>query len=163
MAPRMRASASPRATLRDRARGATAVEFALVATVFFMLILGIADYGRWLFTLNAASEATRHGARVAVVCDVEEPAVLVRMQRFLPQLTQGQVRVRYFASPTPSTWSAGCTVENCVAVQVGLEGFSIPSIAWFLPSQLAIPAFTTTMTRESLRSSIDASANPSCE
>jgi len=149
--------------VRRHLRGATAVEFALVATVFFMLILGIADFGRWMFTLNAASEATRYGARVAVVCDVEDPAVVTRMRRLLPQLRAEQVRVQYFTSPTASTWSPTCTVETCVAVQVGLQGYTIPSIAWFLPSALPVPAFTTTMMRESLRSSIDGSANPLCE
>jgi len=163
MAERMRTPSRSAPPARRRARGATAVEFALVATVFFMLILGIADFGRWMFTLNAANEATRYGARVAVVCDVDDPAVVTRMQRLLPQLTGAQVRVRYFASPTSSTWTSGCTVGNCVAVQVGLQGFTIPSVAWFLPAELPIPSFTTTMTRESLSSSIDGSANPLCE
>jgi Flp pilus assembly protein TadG len=159
----MRASMRSRTRLRGRTHGVAAVEFAIVATVFFTLILGIADFGRWLFTLNAASEATRYGARVAVVCDIGDTAVVAKMQRLLPQLTATNVRVTYFTSPTPTSWTAGCAVENCAAAQVRLQGFTIPGIAWFLPRALPIPSFSTTMTRESLRSSIDGSANPICE
>jgi len=58
----------PLRSLRKSQRGAAAVEFALVAIVFFMLLIGIVEMGRVLFTWNAAAEATRYGARVAVVC-----------------------------------------------------------------------------------------------
>ena len=56
-----------------RSTGTTMVEFAFVAVVFFMLLLGIMDFGRMLFIWNAAAEATRWGARLAVVCDKLTP------------------------------------------------------------------------------------------
>jgi Flp pilus assembly protein TadG len=65
--------------------GATMVEFAIVAVLFFSLLLGIMDFGRLLFTWNAAAEATRWGARIAVVCDKPTPdQVRTRMKRILP-------------------------------------------------------------------------------
>lgn len=146
-------------------RGAAIVEFAIVAILFFTLLLGIADFGRWLFTLNAASEATRLGARVAVVCDLNDTAVIDRMREILPQASAAQIQVTYYGSNpvAPGTWSGGCSVGTCAGVTVRLQGASIPSVAWFLPISLPIPAFTTSLTRESLRSVIDGSNNPICQ
>jgi Flp pilus assembly protein TadG len=150
---------------RERQRGAAVIEFALVAIVFFSLLMGIADFGRWLFTLNAASEATRLGARVAVVCDINDSAVKDRMRAIMPSLTNGQIQVDYFATDPSSTsnWVSGCTTATCAGVRVQLSGVTIPGIAWFLPSGLPIPAFPTSLTRESLLSTIDGSANPLCQ
>lgn len=151
--------------LRSRASGIAIVEFAIVAGLFFTLLLGLVDFGRWLFTLNAANEATRYGARVAVVCDMGSAGVLSRMQRIMPQLEDGQVNVQYLGTDpaNPSNWVGGCSPATCAAVRVGLQGFTINSVAWFLPAQLPVPAYTTTLMRESLRSQIDGSANPICE
>lgn len=49
-------------------KGTTAVEFAIVVALFLTVLLGILDFGRILFTWNAVGEATRWGARQAVVC-----------------------------------------------------------------------------------------------
>lgn len=137
-----------------RSRGATAVEFALVSIIFFTLVLGIVDFGRWLFTLNTASETTRLGARVAVVCDLNSPAIVRRMQQMMPDLTRANVGVEY--------QPAACNVSNCASVTVRLSDVTIQGVAWFLPGTLPIPAFTTTLPRESLLSAIDGSANPQC-
>jgi Flp pilus assembly protein TadG len=146
-------------------RGAAIVEFALVALVFFTLLLGIADFGRWLFTMNAASEATRLGARVAVVCDVGDDAIRTRMRRILPALTDLQIQIDYFGvNPADqSSWVNGCNFSTCAGVTVRLNGVSIPPIAWFMPVTLPIPAFPATLTRESLLSAVDGSANPICQ
>jgi Flp pilus assembly protein TadG len=148
-----------------RQLGAGAVEFALVALVFFTLLLGVVDFGRWLFTMNAASEATRLGARVAVVCDQGSNAVLARMQQFLPGLTAGEVRIEYFASNAAEVgeWTNGCSFTDCAGVRVQLDGYTIPGIAWFLPAGLPVPSFPTALTRESLRSQIAGSPNPICQ
>ncbi|HET6891931.1 MAG TPA: TadE family protein, partial [Pyrinomonadaceae bacterium] len=42
-------------------------EFAVVAGVFFMLIIGIIEFGRLLYTHNALTDAARRGARYAVL------------------------------------------------------------------------------------------------
>src|SRR5205809_6055035 len=50
-------------------RGVAAVEFALIAVVFFMVLLGIAEFGRIMYIWNTAQEVTRRAAREAVVRD----------------------------------------------------------------------------------------------
>jgi len=48
-------------------RGATAVEFALVAPIFLMFVLGIIDLGRLFFVKNLMQYATEQTARYAMV------------------------------------------------------------------------------------------------
>lgn len=155
----------PDRRLRAVQRGAGIVEFALVAIVFIMLLLGIADFGRWLYTLNAATEATRLGARLAVVCDLDDSAIKARMREMLSAATDSNIVINYYGSDpaNPGNWVAGCDVATCAGVTVRLTDVSIESVAWFLPSQLAIPPFSTSLVRESLRSAIDGSANPVCQ
>lgn len=149
---------------RSRQRGAAIIEFAIVSIVFFMVLLGIADFGRWMFTLNAATEATRLGARLAVVCDLDDSTIKARMRELLAQATDSRIVITYYGSDpsNPGNWVVGCTVSTCAGVTVHLSNVSIDSVAWFLPAQLPIPPFSTSLVRESLRSSIDGSNNPVC-
>ncbi len=50
-------------------RGAATVEFALIAIVFFMVLLGITEFGRIMYIWNTTQEITRRAAREAVVRD----------------------------------------------------------------------------------------------
>lgn len=43
------------------------VEFALVAPIFFLLLFGIVEGGRFIFYYETLSNATREGARYAIV------------------------------------------------------------------------------------------------
>lgn len=52
---------------RHSERGTTVAEFAVVALIFFTLIIGIIEFGRLLYTHNALTDATRRGARYAVL------------------------------------------------------------------------------------------------
>lgn len=47
--------------------GSTIAEFAIVSGVFFMMIFGIIEFGRLLYTHNALTDAARRGARYAVL------------------------------------------------------------------------------------------------
>lgn len=50
-----------------RAPGQAMVEFALVAPLFFLLLFGIVEAGRFIFYYETLSHATREGARYAIV------------------------------------------------------------------------------------------------
>jgi Flp pilus assembly protein TadG len=50
-----------------RRRGVTTVEAALVLIVFCMLLFGVFEYCRFLYTLHVTNNAARDGARYAVV------------------------------------------------------------------------------------------------
>ena len=49
-------------------RGDVLVEFALTATVFFMTILGIMEFGVGIWRFNVVANLAKEGARRAAVC-----------------------------------------------------------------------------------------------
>ncbi|KAB2314581.1 pilus assembly protein [Betaproteobacteria bacterium SCN2] len=139
-----------RQSLVRRQKGAAAVEFALIATVFFILLIGVLEMGRVLFTWNAAAEATRYGARVAAVCDINDSAILSRMQDIMPNLEAANVSVSYLPS--------GCNQSNCQQVSVSIVNFQVTTHIPVVSAVLAVPPFTTSLPRESLESA----NNPVC-
>jgi Flp pilus assembly protein TadG len=52
---------------RGERRGATAVEFALIAPVFFLIVLGIFEIGRACMVTELLTEATRRACRQSVI------------------------------------------------------------------------------------------------
>lgn len=147
-----RAPARPKAA---RQRGAFTVEFALVAIIFFALLIAIMEFGRILFAFNSAAEATRFGARVAVVCDPSSQATIVsKMQLLMPYLTTANISISYLP--------AGCNVNTCEQVQVGVTGINFRPLIPVASLNISMPPFTTTLPRESMRSTIAPDANPEC-
>lgn len=134
--------------------GAAAVEFALIAIVFFSLLLGILEFGRVLFTYNSAVEATRYGARVAVVCDIGSAAIVSRMQLIMPAIVSANVAVTY----EPST----CVQSTCERVKVKIQGLSVTPLIPVLNVTLPVPSSETSLLRESLASAIGGANNPVC-
>jgi len=57
----------PPTTKRRRSRGQALAEFAIVAPMFFLLLFGIIEAGRFIFYYEVLSNATREGARYAIV------------------------------------------------------------------------------------------------
>lgn len=47
--------------------GSTMAEFAVVAAVFFMILIGVIEFARLFYTHNALTDAARRGARYAVL------------------------------------------------------------------------------------------------
>ncbi len=52
---------------RRRSRGQALVEFALLAPVFFLVLFAIIEAGRFMFYYEILNNATREGARYAIV------------------------------------------------------------------------------------------------
>lgn len=158
----MIAQARPSARCRSQS-GATIVEFAIVAALFFSLLLGIMDFGRILFTWNSAVEATRLGARIAVVCDKLTPSqVRDRMKKISPNLTDANIVINYYNPP--GIVNNTCTKDTCKAVEVSLTGVTFDPISPFLPFDvIGMHDFRTYLLRESMEA-INAAGdqNPVC-
>mgnify|MGYP001764783025 CR=1 FL=1 len=142
-----------------RQRGTALVEFALVAMIFFMLLIGAFEFGRVMFTWNSAVEATRRGARLAVVCDIDVAQIKTQMRSILPVIADGDILITYLPS--------GCDVNSCVSVTVEILPGSQTAAAFeyyipMLSSNWKIPGFSTTLTRESLSNGTGLDANPDC-
>lgn len=136
-----------RPAFKSRQRGVAALEFALVASIggFLLLLIGIMELSRVLFYMNTASEATRLGARVAVVCDINSPAIRNRMRGMLNILEPDDISVVY--SP------AGCGPGNCQTVTVSIASNTVvETFIPFMEFSVNLPAFSTTLPRESLNS-----------
>jgi Flp pilus assembly protein TadG len=137
-------------------RGASAVEFALVAVAFSVVLLGITGFGHLMYTLEMLTDATRTGARMAAVCDLNDATVRAVIQARVPQLslTSAQIALQYVPD--------GCNRSNCQAVRVSLTG--VTYVPWFpLPAPISVPAFATSLPRESMESvNAAGEANPSC-
>jgi Flp pilus assembly protein TadG len=134
-------------------RGVAAVEFALVSTVLFMLLFGVIELGRMLWTWNAAVESTRLGARLAAVCDIDRSSnapIKTRMREMLPALANGNIVVEYM-NPA-DTVDATCTNDNCKAVRVQLSNFTHSAIIPFAPLTVTMPNFATIVRKEFMSS-----------
>jgi Flp pilus assembly protein TadG len=140
---------------RSPQRGAAAVEFALVATLFFTVLFGVIEMGRLLWIWNAAVEATRFGARMAVVCDINDTDIVTRMQQRLPGVTGVNIAVDYLNPPAPVNT---CTTADCKAVRVSLSGYVHQPIIPFVPLNITLPPFATTLRKEFMQSA----SNPVC-
>lgn len=136
-------------------RGVAAVEFAIVAALFFTILLGAIEMARLLWTWNAATEATRLGARLAVVCDIGDTDIVRRMRVMLPALEPGHVTVDYL---NPGYAPNTCTPLTCKAVRVTLAGYTHVPIIPFVALSIPIPAFQTTLPKEYMQSA----GNPVC-
>lgn len=126
-------------------QGAAIVEFAIVAMLFFTLLVGIVEMGRALFIWNSAAEATRRGVRMAVVTAPYAAAIRNEMRLIMPDLANNQISIAYLPD--------GCTVvANCNYVTVGVVAYTVTPLV--IPiGPLALPPFSTTLTRESLGAS----------
>lgn len=141
---------------RASSRGAAAVEFALVSLVFFTVLLGAMEMGRLMFYWNTAAEVTRLGARMAVVCDLNDAEIRTRMRALLPILADADITVTY----TPG----GCDVNSCQLVSVNLASTTpIQTYIPFVPLSVLMPAFATTLSRESMQSTFGGANNPVCQ
>jgi Flp pilus assembly protein TadG len=130
------------------------VEFALVAAFggFFLVLIGIFELGRVMYTFNTASEATRLGARTAIVCDAGDERIKSAMMALLPSLSVDQIDISY--QPSGCAASATAARGSCTSVAVSLNSSAqLSTVIPFVPLSINIPPFTTTMTREAMDSS----------
>ena len=137
----------------SRQRGVAAIEFALVSSLLFMLLFGITEMGRLLWTWNAAVEATRLGARLAVVCDVNRSMsapIKARMRAMLPALANANITIEYM-NPVDAV-DPSCTNDDCKAARVRLSGLTYTTIIPFVPLSLTLPPFSTTLRKEFMSS-----------
>ncbi len=159
--------------LRAAQRGTGIVEFAVIATVFLTILLGIMDFGRMLFMWNSAAEATRWGARIAVVCDKATPdQVRSKMKKILPQLSDANIVIEW--QNPQGTVDNGCSVSNCKGVEVRIynnpgdaddpSNLKFQPLSPFMGLVLPpVPAFPAYLPRESMQAvNAAGDSNPVC-
>lgn len=163
-----------RSQSQSRQRGVAAVEFALIALIFFTLLFAILEFGRMLYLYNTMQEVTRRGAREAVVrwIDPSDRAEIKKLALFGgaalpagPEITTGNISIGYLnqagnqvsAFPEdPGDNIAACLdatrSASCIAsVRVAIDDVRYsPMVALFGFLDIALPASVVIMRAESL-------------
>ena len=149
-------------------RGTSVAEFAMVATLFFTLIFGIIEFGRMLYTHNALADATRRGARYAVLHPSTDVAAVknevvygrnatldtagnVTSPPLISGLTPAMVNVSYEGEdldgdPATPPSSFG---SNLGAATVKIEGYSFYLSIPVIARPILMPDYATTLSAES--------------
>lgn len=134
---------------RRKRRGAAAVEFAVVAPLFFLLVFGMIEFGRAIMVQRVLTNASREGARVAVLDSATPTAgtVTSTVTNYLQNvgLTGGSVTINP-AEPT----TAGYGVPVTVTVRIPFSRVSWLPAPWFLTGNVNLKA-STVMRRETVQ------------
>lgn len=142
---------------KHKQKGAETVEFAMIALLFFGVLFAIVEFGRALFVWNALTEATRRGAKMAVVCPYQSPipkkvaifdviAGSLGTSPIISGLTLAMVNVRYL-NQAGADEADQTRIKH---VQVSITGYSHRFIIPLWGSTVTAPTFTTTVPTESL-------------
>lgn len=102
-------------------RGAAAVEFAVVAPVFFLVVLGIIEFGRMVMAQQVITNAAREGARVAVLDSATAARVTTRVTDYLA--AAGVSGATVTVTPNPPT-SAGFGQPVSVRIDIPFTAVS---------------------------------------
>lgn len=137
----------PCRSYRRNRRAAAAVEFALIAPVFFLLIMGMIEYGRMVMIQQVITNASREGARQAVLDGATTAGIdtLVRDYLELGQVSPASAVITVAPNP-PTDAEFGDPVTVTVAIP-------FDEVSW-LPSPMYLGgktlSATTVMRRESI-------------
>lgn len=146
-------------------RGVFVVEFAIIGLLVFILLFGVLEIGRLLFTVNALNEAVRRGARLAAVCDIHDSYILHRAMfnevgddsdsSLIGNLQVSHLTLDYFDEdglpvPSPSNLTSPTGFRAIRFVQLRIEGFTFDPLIPTFGGTITLPAFRSTLPRESL-------------
>jgi len=122
------------------------VEFAIVAPIFFLFVFGIIEYGRMVMVQQVLTNASREGARQAVLDGSSTSEVQTVVQNYLTNSSIQGATVTVTPDP-PSSANFGDPVTVVVSV-----GFN--QVSW-LPGPMFLGGKTlsagTVMRRESVQ------------
>jgi Flp pilus assembly protein TadG len=118
-------------------RGATAVEFAIIAPVAFMLILGLVEIGRALMMQHMLNNAARMGARIGTIEGKANSDVIAAVTTALQgQPTNGMTTKVTVAGAVADVSTAQPGDEIVVGVSLPVSSFTWLPFAEFLTGSL---------------------------
>jgi Flp pilus assembly protein TadG len=132
---------------RSKRRGVAAVEFAVIAPLFFLLVFGMIEFGRAVMVQQIITNASREGARYAVLDGSTDTDVRTKvvdyMQRAAITITPDRVAVTRTEPVVSDPGSATVTVSIPFSQVTWLPA------PWFIPSGQPLSA-STVMRRETV-------------
>ena len=124
------------------------VEFAVVAPLFFLMVFGMIEFGRMIMVQQVITNATREGARMAVLDGSTTSAVRTAVKTYLQGATVPVQDDQITVSPDPPS-SAGYGEPVTVAVSISFD-----QVSW-LPSPMFLGgralSATSVMRRETVQ------------
>ena len=119
--------------------GASAVEFAIVAPVFFLLVLGIIEIGRACMVTELLTEAARRACRQSVIEGTSSSTIQQSAVDFLSTVGVNGESVNVFVNDVPAgssnVQSMPAYTEITVVVSVPIANVAWTPI-WFVPGSL---------------------------
>ena len=109
-------------------RGVAAVEFAIVAPIFFMLVIGIIEVGRAMMVQQVLINASRVGARRAAMLTSTQQAVVDSVSEYTAGV--GVSHVTASVTPDPAAAAAGTAIT--VVTSVDFAQVSWMPTPWFM-------------------------------
>lgn len=143
---------------KDNERGGSLIEFTVVAAVFFLMLVGIVAAGNLYYTHNALVEATRRGARYAVMHPVGSVADVQNVVVYgTTTPAEGQTSLIYNLQTTNVTvcysGSADCPGATMNVAQgsvtVSITGYTFPFVLPTTTTSITMPPYRTTLAGES--------------
>lgn len=139
-------------------RGVSAVEFALVAPILFLLLIGIFDFARAINAYVTVSNAAREGTQYAMLHPTAAPSAIASAVRArVVPLDPASVSVQpsYYDGATFQPWPASGVPQSSpspmavpVRVQITYSWSAVTFIGQFFP---AGTTFVTSSTVEMMR------------
>src|SRR3954464_8266942 len=99
---------------KRRRRGAAVTEFALVAPIFFLMVIGFIEFGRAMMVQEVLINASRVGARMASTTGSTSTGVQSAVTSYASSVAVPNVTVT--VTPDPATASAGTPITVTATV-----------------------------------------------
>ena len=151
---------------RQRAQlGAAMVEFALCVSVFFVALIAVIEFARFMLVYNTAAEATRLASRLASMCDpsaAQQSRIRQRVRYFVEasgQLSVGERSDWLVLSYLP----ANCSASSCLWAEARLSDVQAKLVIPVSAITLALPPYRSVQMRESMRNVIAGENNSHCD
>jgi Flp pilus assembly protein TadG len=135
-------------TFRKGERGSTLVEYSIAVTVFITAMFGVIEFGRALWVHNALTDATRRGARYAVLHSVNDIAQVKNVvvygdpaggaKPIVPNLSTANVDVSYSQMAV-----------NAGTATVKVSNYQFQFVVPIVGKTITMPSYTSTLTGES--------------
>lgn len=140
----------PCRSFRKQRRGAAVVEFAVVAPIFFLFVLGIIEYGRMVMVYQVLTNASRVGARIAVLEDSTETDVTNQVTTYLNESgISGATVTPWAKDQTTGSPKAFADLTNGDPVGVTVS-VNFDQVSW-LPSPMYLGGKTLSATTQMRR------------
>lgn len=143
-----------------RQHGVTTVEFAIIGAIVMLVLFGVIEVGRAVFSLHTLGETTRRTARIATVCPINDPAIFdVALFNapgdgsgigILPGFSADNIALEYLDRNGDVIDDPIANFVRIFFIRTRIVGYQYQMLIPYLDLIFTTPDFSTTLRRESL-------------